>query len=82
MNKEEVFELIKRHTCEVIPELAGHEFKPTDRLVDLGANSVDRAEIVAMTMEALSLEIPRVELFGAKNIGELADVLYKKLQSI
>ncbi len=29
---------------------------------DLGANSIDRAEIVTMTLEALSLPIPRVEL--------------------
>lgn len=82
MNKEEIFEIIKSHTCEVIPELEGHEFKPGDRLADLGANSVDRAEIIMMTMESLSLQIPRVELFGVKNIGELAEVLYEKSQSI
>lgn len=81
MNKEDIIKLIARHTCEVIPELTGHNFKPGDRLVDLGANSVDRAEIITITMEALSLQIPRVELFGANNIGELADALYEKLQS-
>jgi polyketide biosynthesis acyl carrier protein len=78
MNKEDIFNLVVRHSCEVIPELESHNFKPSDRLTDLGANSVDRAEIVSMTMEALSLQIPRVELFGAKNIGELIDVLYEK----
>jgi polyketide biosynthesis acyl carrier protein len=82
MNKEEIFKLIAKHTCEVIPELEGREFKYDDRLVDLGANSIDRAEIVAMTMESLSLQLPRVELFGAKNMGELADILHGKLQSI
>ncbi|MCX8131985.1 MAG: acyl carrier protein [Clostridia bacterium] len=82
MNKEEIFRLIVQHVCEVIPELEGHEFKFDDRLVDLGANSVDRAEIVTMTMESLSLKIPRVELFGVKNIGELAEVIYEKLQSV
>lgn len=81
MNKEDVFMLVVRQSCEVIPELEGHEFKASDRLVDLGANSVDRAEIITMAMEALSLQIPRVELFGAKNMGELVDVLYEKLQS-
>lgn len=81
MNKENIFELITRHTREVVPELQGHEFKPSDRLSDLGANSVDRAEIIMMTMESMSLRIPRVELFGAANIGELADVFHKKSQS-
>ncbi len=80
MNKTEIFEIIKRHTQEVIPGLENHTFVNSDRLIDLGANSVDRAEIVMRTMESLSLQIPRVELFGAKNIGELADVLYGKLQ--
>ncbi|HLE16973.1 MAG TPA: acyl carrier protein [Syntrophales bacterium] len=80
MTRDDILGIIARHTSEVIPELKGHEFKPGDRLADLGANSVDRAEIVMMTMESLSLQIPRVELFGASNIGELADVLFKKSQ--
>jgi polyketide biosynthesis acyl carrier protein len=81
MSKDDIFKLLIRNICEVLPDLEGHDFKPDDRLADLGANSVDRADIVMMTMEALSLQIPRVELFGAKNIGELTNVLYEKLQS-
>jgi len=82
MNKHEILRIIIRNTCEVIPELEGHSFKPDDSLVDLGANSIDRAEIVTMTMEDLSLKIPRIELSGVKNIGELAEVIYEKLQSV
>jgi polyketide biosynthesis acyl carrier protein len=81
MNREDVFKIIVRNTCEVIPELNGHDFQSSDRLADLGANSVDRADIVMMTLENLSLKIPMVELHGAKNIGELANVLHEKLQS-
>lgn len=81
MTRDDIVGLIARHTREVIPELQHHEFNPNDQLADLGANSIDRAEIITMTMEAMSLQIPRVELFGAKNIGELADVLYEKSQS-
>lgn len=82
MNKEKIFEIIQHYTREVMPELESHAFQRTDRLVDLGANSVDRAEIITMTMEALSLQIPRVELFGATNLGELADVLYEKSRTV
>lgn len=32
-----------------------------------------------MTLESLSLRIPLVEFAGARNIGELAEVLYAKL---
>jgi polyketide biosynthesis acyl carrier protein len=79
MNKAELLQIIARHTREVLPGLDAHTFVESDRLADLGANSVDRAEIVMMVQESLSLTIPRVELFGPKNIGELADLLLQKL---
>lgn len=81
MTKDEIFAVVARHVCEVLPDLEGHAFRRTDRLVELGANSVDRAEIVMMVMETLALRIPRVELFGVKDLGELVDVLDRKLQT-
>ncbi|MCX7747900.1 MAG: acyl carrier protein [Clostridia bacterium] len=80
MNKEDIFKTIIESVCEILPELKEHSFKPDDRLAELGANSVDRAEIVALTMENLSLQVPMVELAKAKNIGQLAEVFYEKLQ--
>jgi polyketide biosynthesis acyl carrier protein len=82
MNKDAIFETIVSIICEVIPELEGHAFQPDDRLVDLGANSIDRAEIVTMALETLSLSIARVELSEAKNIGELVGILYAKSQAV
>ncbi|MBW8688277.1 acyl carrier protein [Chitinophaga rhizophila] len=79
MNKDTIFELIVKHTREVIPELEGHAFSRTDALKELGANSVDRAEIVQLTLEALSLDVPKIELFGAQNIDQLVDLFYEKL---
>lgn len=82
MNKEYIFKTIVRIICEVIPELEGHAFQPDDRLVDLGANSIDRAEIVTMTLEALSLSISRVDLSEARNIGDLTRTIYEKSQAV
>lgn len=81
MTEKEVFNVVVNNVCEMFPDLTSHEFKYEDRLADLGANSVDRADIVMASMEALSLNIPRVELFGVKNIGELAKLLYEKSQA-
>lgn len=81
MNKDSVIALIGQHAAAVLPDLEGHTFVATDRLVDLGANSVDRVEILMMVLESLSLSVPRVELFGPKNIGELADLLIQKMQA-
>lgn len=81
MTKTELLDLIGRHAREVLPDLAEHKLNPSDRLVDLGANSVDRAEITMLVQESLALSIPRVELFGPKNIGELADLFLQKLNA-
>jgi polyketide biosynthesis acyl carrier protein len=82
MQENDVFNAIVRNINEVIPELENHEYKYSDRLVDLGANSIDRAEIVTLTLEDLSLNIPRVELFGVKSIGELSTAIYEKYRSL
>lgn len=78
MNKEAIFELITQHACTVIPRLEGHRFESTDSLRGLGANSLDRSEIVMMTLESLTLDIPLSETFRAENIGELAALLHAK----
>ena len=71
----QIFETVTRNIVAVLPDLAGHAFQPTDQLVELGANSVDRADIVMTTMDELGLKIPRTELASARNLGELANVL-------
>jgi len=76
---DEIVRLIGTHTSEVLPELADHRFTASDELQELGADSVDRAEIVSLVLESLSLDIPRAELFGTQNIGELAERLAGKL---
>jgi polyketide biosynthesis acyl carrier protein len=80
MTKDAVLQLIARHAREVLSGLDDHEFVATDRLSELGANSVDRAEIAMLVQESLSLSVPRVELFGPRNIGELADLFVSKLR--
>ncbi|NEQ41969.1 MAG: acyl carrier protein [Okeania sp. SIO3I5] len=79
MSKEKVLKLIRKYTREVAPELEEAPLEPTDSLKSLGIDSVNRAEIIMMVMEDLSLNIPRIELAGANNIGELADLFAAKL---
>jgi polyketide biosynthesis acyl carrier protein len=81
MTKAQLLDLIARHTRETLPGLDEHAFAASDRLADLGANSVDRAEITMLVQESLGLSVPRVDLFGPKNIGELADLFLLKLDA-
>lgn len=77
-DKEQIFALIVNYTKELLPELEEHNFKRSDSLEDLGANSLDRSEILLMTLEELNIDSPAVEFHGPKNIGELADVIDAK----
>ncbi len=82
MSEERIFELLQNTIYEVLPDLEGEQLSKEDRLVDLGADSVTGAEIITMMLEELSLQIPRVELTGVSNIGELAAKLYEKVQAV
>ena len=79
--KQDILALVAEHTRQVLPGLEAHVFAESDSLAALGANSMDRAEIAMMIQEALALKIPRVELFGPRNIGELADLFLRKLDA-
>lgn len=75
MNRAEVVTTIVENIREVIPELADQAISADQSLKELGANSVDRSEIIMMTMEALELKIPLIKVARAENIGDLADIL-------
>lgn len=56
-----IFDIIAGHARDVLPEL--------------GANSINRAEILMLTTASPGLRIPLVELSQPRNVGELADLL-------
>ena len=76
--KNEIFAVILKHVHEVLPDLKGTPIAGSDSLRELGANSIDRADIVMGVMDDLSLEIPRIELLGPNNLGELVDLIHAK----
>lgn len=78
MTEQHVFDVITRHAREVLPRLEKHDFQSTDSLRELGANSVDRSEIIMMTLESLSLSIPLIAMAKAQNIGELAGIIHAR----
>ncbi len=81
MNKDEIFQIVKKNTLEILPKVSKEMIMIEQRLKDLGANSIDRVDIVTQTMEDLAIKIPLVELAQAENIQELVDLLYEKKNS-
>ncbi|GHC53207.1 acyl carrier protein [Streptomyces flavofungini] len=75
MTKDKTFTLITEAVREILPELADRDLSESDTLDALGANSMDRAEIVMTVLEEMDLDIPLVETHGPQNLGELAQHL-------
>ncbi|MEW9701797.1 acyl carrier protein [Paenibacillus sp. SI8] len=78
MTKDEVFQKVKGCILEILPDLSEDEIKIELSLKDLGANSIDRADIAVNSMEALGLKMSMVEFGQVKNIQELVNLLYGK----
>lgn len=76
--KPEIFALILKHVHAVMPHLRATSIQPSDSLRELGANSIDRADVVIGVMEEMDLTIPRVELVTPQTLGELVDLIHAK----
>ncbi|MDQ3510738.1 MAG: acyl carrier protein [Pseudomonadota bacterium] len=79
MTVDDIFKILVNHTREVLPEVEDHDFRMKDSLRELGANSIDRSEIIMLTLETLSLSVPLIAVAKAENMGELAGLLHGRM---
>jgi len=80
MSKEHVFEVVKNIIIEVLPDVDPAEISIEKQLKDIGANSIDRMEIVTMSMQELDIKIPLMSFAGVNNIEGMVDVLNDNYQ--
>jgi len=76
-DKRRIFEIVKSNTLNVLPDLLPADITIDKSLSDLGANSVDRVEIVLYSLDDLHLKIPTSELHGVRDIRALVDLLFR-----
>ncbi len=76
-DEQSVFGVIKSNILGVMIDLDPGEITPERSLADLGANSVDRVEILMNSMADLDVRIPRTELQGISNLQGLVDLLLR-----
>lgn len=76
MTKEEVFAVVRRHVREVLPDTPESEIRPERSMRELGANSMDRMDVVVAAMDELGIHVPPVALAEVDNLGGLAEVLH------
>ena len=81
MTQAEVFEVVKKNIRDVLFHLEGQEIPLTASLKELGANSIDRADIAVQCVEDLQIKIPMIEFAGVQNIEGLVALLTRKVNA-
>lgn len=77
MNADRAFEAVRSSTLEVMPDLEPEAVTRAGTLADLGANSIDRAEIVTLAMERLGITVPVTDFQSVHDIPSLVELLRK-----
>jgi polyketide biosynthesis acyl carrier protein len=77
--RAEVTALISTALLEIIPDLSKGQLSYDDAFIELGANSVDRGELITLTIERLELDASLIEFAMAYSINSLADLVMAKM---
>ncbi len=82
MNKEIIFEKLKSKIIEIMDDSLEDEADITMEasLRELGANSIDRMDIIMDMCDELGVKIPMTEFSNLKNIGEMVELYYEKIR--
>ncbi len=79
MDTQKIFEIIKNFIIEILPEIDPTTISTDKHLKDYGLNSIDRLEVITMTMEELDVKIPLVDFAKVKNINELIQLFHQNI---
>jgi hypothetical protein len=73
MTRHDLVELISSRASAVVPRVRMHQFAAHEKLQDMGANSVDRAEISMLVLESLDLRNDaRMNEYAARSVRNSA----------
>lgn len=82
MLKDKIFEMIKVNLIDILPELVDETITMEHSLKELGANSIDRAEIILETLEEIQMHISMIKFGKAKNIGEIIEIMLQESKDV
>ena len=75
-SKQEIFDIVKKNTLQVLIDVDPDSVTIDRSLTELGANSIDRVEVVMYSMENLGISVPRTEFQGVRDIRSLVDLFH------
>ncbi|MER0242135.1 phosphopantetheine-binding protein [Streptomyces sp. 796.1] len=75
MTQDEIFKALLATFADIIPEVDLSAATFDDSLKELGANSIDRADIITETMEHAGVSLPMVSFAEAQSIGDIVRII-------
>lgn len=75
VTRGQVARAVHRAIASILPGLPAEAISGRDHLRDLGADSVDRVEIILMVTRELGVDEPLARFAPLRNIDELVDFL-------
>lgn len=82
MSQDLVLEIIRNNINMVLPDVGVCDINREHTLKELGANSIDRMEVITSVMEELQVSVPLIEIAPYKAVGELVDFFYQKKKAV
>ena len=77
MTRDKVWEVLCRHIRDVLGEdIQDVELRPEQNLQDLGANSLERTDVLIGTVDELQLPAHAHALVTAPTLGVIVDLLH------
>ncbi|GGP51543.1 phosphopantetheine-binding protein [Saccharothrix coeruleofusca] len=77
--RAEVERAILAAVAEIVPGVARADITADKHLRDLGADSVDRVEIILSVLDRLGVREPLASFSDLPNIGALTEFLYERM---
>jgi polyketide biosynthesis acyl carrier protein len=75
MDEQLIFQAIQRNVLAVLPDLPVEAITAARSLSELGLNSIDRTEVIILTMEELGISVPVHEFRRGDSITGLIAVM-------
>lgn len=79
MEKNYIFEIIRDTILEILDEVEESDITKDNSLHNLGANSIDRMDIIMDVCDKLNVKIPLKDFSEIKNLSEMTELFYDRL---
>lgn len=75
MTQPEILACVSKNILDVLPDLSADDIAVDSVLSDLGCNSVDRMDVIIMSMEDIGIKVPLMSFSKVATVGDLMSVL-------